>query len=105
MLHNTPDFLHRAQIVELMDEPCSREQLRACLRDIARTNQWTMAYRPLIDWLNALLPLLRLLEPSLMRTAICSLAYKMQCRFGRSHWQYLRFRMDTLPVYQPVSGV
>jgi SAM-dependent methyltransferase len=64
MRHNTPDFRHRAQIEELMDKPCSREQLHACLRDIARTNRWTMAYRPLIDWLNALLPLLRLtVEP------------------------------------------
>jgi SAM-dependent methyltransferase len=60
MLHNTPDLRHRARIVELMDEPCSREQLRACLRDIARTNRWTMAYRPMFDWLNTLIPLLRL---------------------------------------------
>lgn len=59
MLHNTPDFRHRAQLVELMDEPCSRDQLGACLRDIARINRWTMAYRPLIDWLDALLPVLR----------------------------------------------
>ncbi len=36
-----------------MDEPCSREVLRACLRDIARTNRWTIAYRPLLQWLNA----------------------------------------------------
>jgi SAM-dependent methyltransferase len=54
----TPDFRHRAQILERMDEPCSREVLRACLRDIARTNRWTLAYRPLLHWLNAVLPLL-----------------------------------------------
>lgn len=47
------DFRHRAQLTELMDEPCSRDVLRACLRDIARTNRWTLAYRPLLHWLNA----------------------------------------------------
>jgi SAM-dependent methyltransferase len=36
-----------------MDEPCSRDELRACLRDLARTNRWTMAYRPLLHWLDA----------------------------------------------------
>jgi SAM-dependent methyltransferase len=36
----------------MMDEPCSRDVLRACLRDIARTNRWTFAYRPLFWWLN-----------------------------------------------------
>jgi len=52
----TPDFGHRAQLIERMDEPCSREVLRACLRDIARTNRWTLAYRPLLHWLNAVIP-------------------------------------------------
>jgi SAM-dependent methyltransferase len=47
------DFSHRAQITELMDEPCGREVLRACLRDIAWTNQLTFAYRPLLRWLNS----------------------------------------------------
>jgi SAM-dependent methyltransferase len=37
-----------------MDEPCKREDLRACLRDLARTNRWTFAYRPLLHWLNTL---------------------------------------------------
>jgi SAM-dependent methyltransferase len=50
---SAPDFRQRAQLTELMDEPCSREVLRACLRDIARTNRWTIAYRPLLQWLNA----------------------------------------------------
>jgi 2-polyprenyl-3-methyl-5-hydroxy-6-metoxy-1,4-benzoquinol methylase len=54
MPYNTPDFRHRAQLTEMMDEPCDREQLRACLRDIARTNRWTMAYRPVLHWLNTL---------------------------------------------------
>ncbi len=47
-----------------MDEPCSRVQLRACLRDIARTNRWTLAYRPLLAWLDELAPsLARLAAP------------------------------------------
>ena len=52
-----------------MDQPCSREVLRACLRDIARTNRWTLGYRPVLHWLNdvaaALAPLdgpLRILD-------------------------------------------
>jgi 2-polyprenyl-3-methyl-5-hydroxy-6-metoxy-1,4-benzoquinol methylase len=48
----TAGFRQRAQLTELMDEPCSREVLRACLRDIARTNRLTFAYRPLLGWLN-----------------------------------------------------
>ncbi|WP_263351946.1 methyltransferase domain-containing protein [Acidicapsa acidisoli] len=47
-----PDFRHRLQLDELMDEPCSREEIRACLRDISRTNRWTLAYRPLLHWLD-----------------------------------------------------
>jgi SAM-dependent methyltransferase len=46
------DFSRRAELTELMDEPCSRDVLRACLRDIARTNRWTLAYRPVIKWLD-----------------------------------------------------
>src|SRR5450631_3554141 len=38
-----------------MDQPCSREDLRACLRDIARTNQLTFAYRPLLRWLRSVI--------------------------------------------------
>jgi hypothetical protein len=48
------DFRYRAQLTELMDEPCSRDELRACLRDIARTNRWTLGYWPVLRWLNAL---------------------------------------------------
>jgi 2-polyprenyl-3-methyl-5-hydroxy-6-metoxy-1,4-benzoquinol methylase len=54
MPYNSPDFRTRAQLTELMDEPCSRDQLRACLRDIAWTNRMSLAYRPLLGWLNAL---------------------------------------------------
>jgi SAM-dependent methyltransferase len=50
------DFSHRAQLSELMDEPCTREQLRACLRDVSRLNRWFLGYRPLFAWLNSFLP-------------------------------------------------
>lgn len=55
MPRNQPDFRHRAQLSELMDEPCSREEMRACLRDLAWVNRWLLAYRPLLDWLGKLL--------------------------------------------------
>jgi SAM-dependent methyltransferase len=54
MPHNTPDFSRRAQLTERMDEPCTRDELRACLRDLAWTNRWLLAYRPLLHWLNTL---------------------------------------------------
>lgn len=38
----------------MMDAPCSFEQLRACLHDIARVNRLTFAYRPTISWMEAL---------------------------------------------------
>jgi SAM-dependent methyltransferase len=46
------DFRHRAELTELMDEPCSRSELRACLRDLSRLNRWFLAYRPTLDWLG-----------------------------------------------------
>jgi len=48
------DFRRRAQLTEKMDEPCSREELRACLRDLARVNRWLLAYRPVLLWLASL---------------------------------------------------
>ena len=51
-----PDFRRRAQLTELMDEPCGREELRACLRDLARVNRWFLGYRPLLGWLNQIVP-------------------------------------------------
>jgi SAM-dependent methyltransferase len=48
------DFSRRAQLTEQMDEPCSREELRACLIDLAKTNRWLMAYRPVVNWLDRL---------------------------------------------------
>ncbi len=37
-----------------MDEPCSRGELRECLRDLSRLNRWFLAYRPILSWLSAL---------------------------------------------------
>jgi SAM-dependent methyltransferase len=47
----------RAQSKELpewMDEPCSYEDFRACLIDLAKVNRITLAHRPTIHWLNQL---------------------------------------------------
>lgn len=50
--HNGLDFGHRNHLTEWMDEPCSREVMRACLRDLARVNRWFLGYRPVLDWLG-----------------------------------------------------
>ena len=45
--------------------PARREEMRACLRDLAWTNSVTLAYRPLLHWLRAQTPLLsNLSQPS-----------------------------------------
>jgi SAM-dependent methyltransferase len=46
------DFGRRANLQELMDEPCDRDVLRACLRDLARVNRWFLGYRPVLDFLE-----------------------------------------------------
>lgn len=54
---NVPDMSRRAQpaeLPELMDGPCSREEMRACMRDLARVNTWLRGYRPTLKWLDAL---------------------------------------------------
>jgi len=48
------DLSHRAELVEMMDQPCSYEELRACLHDIARVNHLTFAHRPTISWMEEL---------------------------------------------------
>ena len=48
------DFSKRAELTELMDEPCSREVLRACLQDLSRVNRWFLGYRPTLRWLDSL---------------------------------------------------
>jgi SAM-dependent methyltransferase len=49
---DTLDFSHRAHLCEQMDEPCSFENLRNCLRDLAQVNRVTFAYRPTLQWLE-----------------------------------------------------
>lgn len=51
---NGLDFGRRAELTELMDEPCSREVMRACLKDLARVNRWFLGYRPVLDWLGGM---------------------------------------------------
>lgn len=53
------DFAYRAQLSELMDEPCSRDVLRDCLRDLARVNRWFLGYRPTLAWLDQFRPAMR----------------------------------------------
>jgi 2-polyprenyl-3-methyl-5-hydroxy-6-metoxy-1,4-benzoquinol methylase len=48
------DFSQRADLSEMMDQPCSYEELQACLHDIARVNRLTLAHRPTLCWLEAL---------------------------------------------------
>jgi SAM-dependent methyltransferase len=63
MPYSTIDFSKRAPLTERMDEPCSREEMRDCLRDIDKLNRWMLGYLPTMNWLNAVranLPLLRL---------------------------------------------
>lgn len=47
------DFSRRAdldEVPELMDGPCSYDELRACLHDLSRVNTITFAYRPVMDF-------------------------------------------------------
>jgi SAM-dependent methyltransferase len=46
------DFSRRADLSEWMDEPCSYEDFRACLRDLAQVNGITLAHRPTMHWLR-----------------------------------------------------
>ncbi len=49
------DFSERANLddfPEQMDQPCSYEQMRDCLHDIARVNRLTLAYQPTLHWLG-----------------------------------------------------
>ena len=56
MPHDAPDFRRRADLTERMDEPASRDELRACLSDLARVNRWLLGYRPSLHWLKTVLP-------------------------------------------------
>lgn len=51
------DFNRRADLTlypEMMDQPCSYEDLRGCLRSITTINRLAFAYRPTLSWLNKL---------------------------------------------------
>src|SRR5947209_2483027 len=52
--HEALDFSRRAELTELMDEPCSRDVHRACLRDLARVNRWFLGYRPVLRGLEGI---------------------------------------------------
>ncbi|HEY2469789.1 MAG TPA: methyltransferase domain-containing protein [Terracidiphilus sp.] len=56
MPRDTLDFSKRAELTELMDKPCSCDDLRACLRDIEKLNRWFLGYRPVLHWLDSLNP-------------------------------------------------
>jgi SAM-dependent methyltransferase len=46
------DLSQRAMLTEWMDLPCSYEELRSCLHDIALVNRLTLAHRPTLAWLE-----------------------------------------------------
>jgi 2-polyprenyl-3-methyl-5-hydroxy-6-metoxy-1,4-benzoquinol methylase len=48
------DFSRRAQLREIMDEPCEREMLREYLKSLARVNRLLLAVRPTLAWLDSL---------------------------------------------------
>src|SRR5579862_908284 len=54
MPRETLDFSKRAELTELMDEPCSREEMRACLQDLEKLNRWFLGYRPVLHYLDSL---------------------------------------------------
>jgi len=47
------DFSRRAQLTELMDEPCSYAELRDCLRDLMHVNRTVLTYAPTLEWLGS----------------------------------------------------
>ena len=55
MRSDTLDFSRRAQLTELMDEPCSYSELRDCLRDLVSVNRTVFTYRPTLEWLEQFL--------------------------------------------------
>jgi SAM-dependent methyltransferase len=52
----TVDFASRAYLSEWMDEPCSYEDFRATLHDLAQVNRLTFAYSPTLHWLRTVAP-------------------------------------------------
>ncbi len=52
MLSDAHNFDQRAELTELMDEPCSYAEFRDCLRDLMRVNRTVFTYRPTLEWLE-----------------------------------------------------
>jgi trans-aconitate methyltransferase len=48
------NFETRADLSEWMDEPCTYEDFRACLRDLAQSNRITFNNRPTLQWLQSI---------------------------------------------------
>lgn len=48
----TIDFSRRAHLSEWMDEPCSYEDFRDCLKDLDRINRIIFGYSPTLTWLE-----------------------------------------------------
>jgi 2-polyprenyl-3-methyl-5-hydroxy-6-metoxy-1,4-benzoquinol methylase len=48
----TVAFLRRADLSELLDQPCSYKDLRGCLRDLEQVNRVSFGYRPTLEWLE-----------------------------------------------------
>jgi SAM-dependent methyltransferase len=46
------DVSRRAELTEQMEGPCSYEDLRDCLHDLARVNRLTLSHRPIMAWLE-----------------------------------------------------
>ena len=50
-----PDYSVRADpasLPERMDEPCTYEEFRECVRDLGSVNRWTFGYRPTLKFLT-----------------------------------------------------
>jgi SAM-dependent methyltransferase len=52
-----------ADLPEWMDEPCSYEDFRSCLIDLAQVNRLTLASRPTLHWLDELVAARKSTEP------------------------------------------
>ena len=66
MLSESVDLSHRADPADLpewMDEPCSYEDFRSCLIDLAQVNRLTFASRPTLHWLDELVAARKSTEP------------------------------------------
>jgi SAM-dependent methyltransferase len=58
------DFSQRADLTELMDGPCSFEELRGCLRDLEVVNRLTRAHRPTLLWLERVVDSMQSPDPT-----------------------------------------